>query len=65
MRRSLDTGAARASATDNVYRFNAIHDELVFWIAGVCGTTGADALHAEPMLADAPPPADPLDEIAL
>ncbi|HEV2641245.1 MAG TPA: hypothetical protein VGT98_00990 [Candidatus Elarobacter sp.] len=63
MRRSLDTGAARADASDNVHRFNAIHDELAFWLTGVCGQRGSDAVHAEPMLADVPRKADQLDEL--
>ncbi len=32
----VDCGAAHAVMPDNVYRFNAIHDELRGWVAGAC-----------------------------
>lgn len=65
MRRSLDTGAARARASDNVHRFNAIHDELAFWVVGVCGQSGADAVRAEPILADVARKPGAVDELHL
>jgi hypothetical protein len=38
----VDRGAAHAVVTDNVYRFNAIHDEVRGWVAGVCTDDAAE-----------------------
>ncbi len=55
MRGALDRGAARALPTENVHRFNAIHDELGFWVSAMCtNCSGDDIIHDVP-LADAPP----------
>lgn len=42
IRCELDRGAAHAIPLDNVYRFNAIHDELRFWIGRLCTDSSAE-----------------------